>query len=205
MDQTLPGRQSITAQLLNESVNFDRNQLTGQPYAKSFKQPNFNAQLNSRGPQRGFQTQSVMFDAPSEFAFEYNFDENGVLYYLGSLGKRRNWQNPHALGQVRAFASSLGNNCNVDSFVGRSVTNCRTEDEPFSFFGVDLGTERRLVPTHYTLRNRNSPTHVVKNWYLEASVTGASWMILDARIYGQDAHSQDAMMNPNSEHEFREL
>jgi len=39
-----------------------------------------------------------MFDAPSEFAFEYNFDENGVLYYLGSLGKRRNWQNPHALG-----------------------------------------------------------------------------------------------------------
>ena len=177
-------RQSITGHLLNESVNYDRNQLTGQPYAKSFKQPGFSTTLNSKMPQRGLQ--NVLFDAPSEFMFEYNFDENGVLYYLGSYGKRRNWQNPHTIGQVRAFASSLGNSCNVDSFVGRSVTNCRTEDEPFSFFGVDLGAERRLVPTHYTLRNRNSPTHVVKNWYLEASVTGATWMILDARIYGQE-------------------
>jgi len=28
---------------------------------------------------------------PTEFFYEYNFDENGVLYYLGTYGKKRNW------------------------------------------------------------------------------------------------------------------
>ena len=47
-------------------------------------------------------------EQPTEFLFEYNFDENGALYFLGSFGKKRLWQNPHALGQVQAFASSIG-------------------------------------------------------------------------------------------------
>ncbi len=75
----------------------------------------------------------------------------------------------------------------MDSFVGRTVQNCRTDDEPYSFFGVDLGTDRRCVPTHYTLRNRKSNTHVLRNWYLEGSTTGAEWTILDARIYNSDS------------------
>ena len=108
-------------------------------------------------------------EAPTDFFFEYNLDENGVLYWLGSGGKRRLWQNPHSIGQVQAFASSIGPGCLVESFVGRSITNCRTEDEPYSFFGVDLGMDRKLTPTHYTLRNRNSPTHVLRNWYFEGS------------------------------------
>ena len=92
---------------------------------------------------------------PTEFLFEYNFDEQGALYFLGSFGKKRLWQNPHALGQIQAFASSIGMG-SVENFVGRNVVNCRTLDEPYSFYGVDLGFERRLLPTCYTLRNRNS-------------------------------------------------
>lgn len=44
--------------------------------------------------------QQPPLDAPTDFYFEYNLDENGVLYWLGSGGKRRLWQNPHSLGQV---------------------------------------------------------------------------------------------------------
>ena len=36
--------------------------------------------------------------APTEFTFQSPFDENGALYFLGSFGKRRLWQNPHMLG-----------------------------------------------------------------------------------------------------------
>ena len=57
--------------------------------------------------------------------------------------------------------------------------------------GVDLGLERRLVPTHYTLRNRNASTHVLMNWYFEGSATGTSWTILDARIYNGDNREQN--------------
>ena len=83
---------------------------------------------------------------PTEFIYEYDFDENGALFYLGSFGKKRLWQNPHVIGQVQAFASSVGAGT-ADNFVGRVVTNCRTQNEPFSYFGVDLGEGRQLLPT----------------------------------------------------------
>lgn len=54
----------------------------------------------ARPPQNIMATMHRNEPPPTEFFFEYNFDENGVLYYLGTLGKRRNWQNPHILGQV---------------------------------------------------------------------------------------------------------
>jgi hypothetical protein len=68
-------------------------------------------------------------------------DENGVLFYLATQGKRKCWQNPHTVRQVSAFASSVGAG-NVEDFVGRVVTNCRTQNERDSFFGVDVGAER---------------------------------------------------------------
>ncbi len=64
--------------------------------------------------------------------------------------------------------------------------NCRTLNEPFSFFGVDLGEGRHLIPTCYSLRNRNSSTHVLMNWHLEASNDKVHWTILDRRIYLSD-------------------
>jgi len=44
--------------------------------------------------------QSDINKRPTEFTFQQNFDENGALYYLGSFGKRRIWQNPHVVGQI---------------------------------------------------------------------------------------------------------
>ena len=68
--------------------------------------------VNARPPQRNISPlmghQQQMDAVPSEFIFEYNFDEQGILYYLGSMGRRRLWQNPHSIGQVQAFASSIG-------------------------------------------------------------------------------------------------
>lgn len=120
-----------------------------------------------------------------EFIYEYDFDENGVFFYLGTYGRKRAWQNPHALGLVHCFASSIGSG-KVEDIVGRQVVNCRTLNEPFSFFGVDLGEGRFLIPTCYSIRNRNSSTHVLMNWHMEASNDKVNWVILDRRIYLSD-------------------
>lgn len=64
-------------------------------------------------------------ERPTEFIYEHDFDENGAVYFLGSFGKKRMWQNPHTVGQVQAFASSVGAGT-VDLFLGRVATNCRT-------------------------------------------------------------------------------
>lgn len=81
-----------------------------------------------------------------------------------------------------AFASSLGAG-GLSDFVGRIAVNCRTQNEPQSFFGVDIGQGRMLLPTCYTIRNRNSTTHVLMNWHLEVSNDKVNWTVLDRRVY----------------------
>ncbi len=91
---------------------------------------------------------------PAEFIYQYDFDENGLLYFLGTYGKTKSWLNPHTIGQVTVFASSIGHGA-LEDVVGRTATNCRTLNEPLSFFGFDLGMGRIFLPTCYTIRNRN--------------------------------------------------
>ncbi len=118
-------------------------------------------------------------------------DENGALYYLATYGHKRMYSNPHVVQQVKAFASSVGAG-SVEDFVGRVPTNCRTHNEPFSYFGVDLGQDRKFLPSSYTIRNRASTTHVLLNWNFEGSIDGINWIALDRRIFYTGNHDEDA-------------
>jgi hypothetical protein len=117
-----------------------------------------------------------------DFIYNYDFDENGVFFYLGTLGKTITYKNPHLIQQVKAFYSSLGKG-DICNLVGRDLINLRTLNEPFSFFGVDFGEDRFFCPTSYTIRNRNSSTHVLLNWILEASNDKVNFEILDSRKF----------------------
>ena len=75
----------------------------------------------------------------------------------------------------------------MEDIVGRYTVNCRTLNEPYSFFGVDLGADRQLAPTCYSLKNRNSESHVLVNWHFEASNDRVNWVLLDRRIYLSDS------------------
>jgi len=63
------------------------------------------------------------------------------------------------------------------------LANCRTENRPMSFFGVDLGVGRQLLPSCYTIRNRNVDTYVMVNWRFEGSNDNDHWVTLDHRHY----------------------
>lgn len=122
-------------------------------------------------------------EQPFDRTFEYShdFDECGLLYFIGSNGLTRMWQNPHSTGKVRSFASSIGSG-SVENFVGREAVNCRTNNEQFAFMGVDIQDYRAFCPTSYTLRNRNSPSHVIQNWEFQASNDNfQTWIVLDRR------------------------
>eukprot|EP00347_Sterkiella_histriomuscorum_P004984 403358342 len=159
-------------------------------------------QTGPKPPQKNLNQSVIVGDSlaerPTEFIYEHDFDENGALYFLGSYGKKKMWQNPHLIGQVQSFASSVGAGT-VDNFVGRIATNCRTQNEPFSYFGVDLGEGRQLVPTCYTIRNRNSTTHVIMNWHLEGSNDKSNWIILDRRVY-LGLNDGDAQLEEEQKH-----
>ena len=129
-----------------------------------------------------FRNQLIMSVPKPIFKYTYDFDENGALYFLGTKGKRHHYRNPHDINMVKAFASSVSKG-DVSDFVGRNLVNLRTENEENSFFGVDLGNNRTLVPTAYSLRNRNSSSHVMLCWNLEASNDRINFEILDTRIF----------------------
>ena len=131
------------------------------------------------GPQTSWSDNQM---AKSSFDYNFDMDDNGAFNYLATEGGRKIWQNPHVLGQLQAFASSVGFGT-VQDLVGRKCVNLRTLNEPFSFFGVDLGEGRKLLPTCYTLMNRNSSTHVLMNWHFEGSNDKLNWTILDRRVY----------------------
>lgn len=116
------------------------------------------------------------------FNYEYDFDENGLFYYLGTLGKTTTYRNPYEIDQVKVFASSIVKGSLAD-FVGRNSVNLRTLNEENSFIGIDLGKERLLVPSCYSFKNRNSSSHVMLCWQLEASNDKISFDILDRRIF----------------------
>lgn len=108
-------------------------------------------------PAPGAKASTVYVDkAPAalDFVYSYDFDENGLLYFLGTYGKTKPWVNPFTIGQVTVFSSSLGHGA-LEDIVGRAATNCRTLNESFSFFAIDLGGGRQFRPACYTLRNRS--------------------------------------------------
>lgn len=55
-----------------------------------------------------------------QFTYSYDFDKNGVIYYLGTSGyKKTTFENPHLLGLIRTFSSSLKSG-KVEDLVGRT-------------------------------------------------------------------------------------
>lgn len=133
---------------------------------------------------------SLIYKPLIEFTYVYDFDENGIFFYLGTLGGKASYVNPHILQQVKVFSSSLAKGYIYD-LVGRNLVNLRTLNEFNSFFGVDLGEDRFLIPTAYTLRNRNSSSHVLLNWVLEGSNDKIQFEILDSRSFKSNNLEKD--------------
>ena len=125
-----------------------------------------------------------------KFKYKYDFDRNGALYYLGTYGLSRKYQNPHDLKLIKAFGSSLLSGYYSD-FVGRNIINLCTENEENSFFGVDFGPNRNLLPTLYSIRNRDSNSNVLLNWDLQGSNDKINFTILDKRRFNDENDSKN--------------
>lgn len=80
------------------------------------------------------------------------------------------------------------------------MTNCRSSNEPFSYFGVHLGKDRQLLPTCYVIRNRNSTTHVLMSWHFEGSNDKMNWTLLDRRIYSTGSTEYDLQFEDTQAH-----
>eukprot|EP01062_Namystynia_karyoxenos_P034829 TRINITY_DN25497_c0_g3_i1.p1 TRINITY_DN25497_c0_g3~~TRINITY_DN25497_c0_g3_i1.p1 ORF type:complete len:273 (+),score=29.19 TRINITY_DN25497_c0_g3_i1:71-889(+) len=114
------------------------------------------------------------------FRYEGDFDTNGLLYFLGTLGGTEEYKNPHVRGAVRARKWPVWGK-HARHWVGRGGVYCRTNKELRPYFMVDLRVATLQV-THYSLRHgRYELDYVLKSWELQASNDGEGWVTLDRR------------------------
>ena len=117
-----------------------------------------------------------------EKAFKHvsDFDQNGILWALGTNFGKEKYQNPAQSGKVSIATSPLyvGKS---HVFVGRSqVTFLSTKDTQPRFVSVNFG-QYAVKPTAYTLRTCRGywwREHYLKSWAFQGSKDGEHWVIL---------------------------
>lgn len=112
---------------------------------------------------------------------QHDFDENGLIYYIGTNGKSTDWVNPGQYGLV-TVSSSEGKQLpygKLEDILSRdSISiNCHTKDNKKAWFAIDLGMY--LIPTSYTLRHaRGYGRSALRNWLFQMSKDGVNWVTL---------------------------
>jgi HECT-domain (ubiquitin-transferase)/Regulator of chromosome condensation (RCC1) repeat/SPRY domain/Kelch motif len=125
-----------------------------------------------------------------EFTYSSDFDENGILYWLGtSRGTKSEWQNPGELGLVTVTSAMLESTSeDANSAVGRTSVRCVCKPGMSNYFMFDFHG-MQIRPTHYTLRHYSSwDVEALRNWEFQGSNDGETWTTLME-------HNQDAALN----------
>nr|XP_023027956.1 E3 ubiquitin-protein ligase HECTD1-like [Leptinotarsa decemlineata] len=116
------------------------------------------------------------------FKHTHDFDENGLIYFIGTNGKTSSeWVNPGQYGLVAVTSSDARNlpYGRVEDVLSRdsSALNCHTNDDKRAWFSIDLGVN--MIPTAYTLRHaRGYGRSALRNWHFQMSKDGNSWTTL---------------------------
>eukprot|EP01112_Ceratiomyxa_fruticulosa_P011781 TRINITY_DN3229_c1_g1_i1.p1 TRINITY_DN3229_c1_g1~~TRINITY_DN3229_c1_g1_i1.p1 ORF type:complete len:503 (-),score=104.54 TRINITY_DN3229_c1_g1_i1:213-1721(-) len=130
--------------------------------------------------------------------FEYtsDFDDRGVLFYIATDAFAKPWSNPalptfdRPVPPIKVTASSIEKGSPSD-IVEIKPSECWTRDVPSSWFAIDLGRNRTLIPTHYTLRHGgNNSKDCLRNWCLQTSDDGIEWDTLSR-------HTSQALIHSN--------
>eukprot|EP01083_Nonionella_stella_P301307 1032943_1 len=121
-------------------------------------------------------------DEEMEFAYTTDFDENGLLYFLGSYARRQAYKNPVQRELVSVVLSSLAaDSKNEMYFVGRECVRCMTNNTQPSYMALNLQSIAMKV-SHYTLKHHTSHNVALTSWTLEGSRDGSKWIVLKNHV-----------------------
>eukprot|EP01156_Anaeramoeba_ignava_P017334 Anaeramoba_ignava/a676_24.p1 GENE.a676_24~~a676_24.p1 ORF type:complete len:480 (-),score=133.29 a676_24:29-1363(-) len=119
---------------------------------------------------------------PCGFHFEYqkDFDTNGIIYYIGTFGKKKTFANPakDSQSQFKIYASSIEKGDPLD-LTSRSTPQFWTRDIPSSWVIFDFGENRTVTLNYYTLMHGgNYRADTLRNWDIQGSNDKQSWKVL---------------------------
>eukprot|EP00930_Biecheleria_cincta_P031803 TRINITY_DN2204_c0_g1_i1.p1 TRINITY_DN2204_c0_g1~~TRINITY_DN2204_c0_g1_i1.p1 ORF type:complete len:407 (+),score=61.87 TRINITY_DN2204_c0_g1_i1:66-1286(+) len=125
--------------------------------------------------------------APIHFTFSGTcFDENGLLYAIGTKTYTEKYRNPHERGEVVATYSSNFGYGGVEQFVHHAHATpvySGTKQEERAWMALDLGEQHCFCPNYYCLRSdRHSGANKLRNWELQGSVDGTKWCAIKKHV-----------------------
>uniref|UniRef100_A0A1I8GC05 E3 ubiquitin-protein ligase n=1 Tax=Macrostomum lignano TaxID=282301 RepID=A0A1I8GC05_9PLAT len=119
-------------------------------------------------------------DGAVQLTYAYDFDENGLFYWLGTnAGSQPSWVNPVQAGVV-VMTTWNGKDLSygkLEHFLSRdhAPLNCHTADDRQA--AVDL------LPSAYTIRHaRGFSRSALRNWVLEASHDATNWIVISKHV-----------------------
>lgn len=98
----------------------------------------------------------VVHDTPSgqQLVWSHDQDSNGLFHRLGMISGE--YRNPHEAGLVHVTSSSIRREYSPASMlVARGPCQIVTQNVANSWICVDIGAQRRLLPTRYLLQSRD--------------------------------------------------
>ncbi|KAK9833216.1 hypothetical protein WJX74_010670 [Apatococcus lobatus] len=114
--------------------------------------------------------------------YEYDGDQNGVIYHFGTNFGTQQWVNPVLAGRVEVKASSpvcrstdpkilVGGGFQRINFAG---PRRQPDGSHVAWWSLDLGPHHRLACNHLTLRH-DGTQEFLRSWTLQASNDQLSW------------------------------
>ncbi|CAI5448918.1 unnamed protein product [Caenorhabditis angaria] len=125
---------------------------------------------------------------PLKFSYTSDFDDQGVVYWVGTNGKSlSDWTNPASANIIKIESSDTRQPFGKpEDVVSRDVNpiNCHSSDDKNAHFTLDLGL--MLVPSSYSLRHsRGYGRSALRNWLFQGSRDKLVWEVLHAHADDQ--------------------
>jgi hypothetical protein len=126
-----------------------------------------------------------------QFTYSHDFDNQGIIHYIGTRLGTAKWMNPAEIGLIRASCSealtgSPGSppSVPITAIVGNEVVRCVSAAKANMWFCIDISpTMKKVRPTHYTLRHYSSwDLEALRNWRFEGSNNGHDWFVLSVHV-----------------------
>lgn len=134
------------------------------------------------------ETYGIAFEWMKEYDGIGGTANRGILCWIATNCGRNEWQNPHFANRVFVQASSIEKGQPME-LVSRHPTELWTSDVPASWFSIDLGKGRSVIPNYYTLRHGgNYRADSLRTWDLQGSFDGITWSVLKR-------HTNDCSLN----------
>lgn len=126
------------------------------------------------------------------FRWKSDFDENGVVFWIGSSYGHNTFQNPMINNLGIIVKSSHRIKGNVTNIVNRKAEKLWTRGvgtTQSSFISIDIGKNNHLIPTGYTLQHGyRDKKDSLRNWIFEGSNDDKNYYILSI-------HQNDQSLN----------